>query len=193
MELRDYLRVLRKYWVLIVALALLGVAIAATYSLVKTPEYSSSAKVFVSTQSSDNVQELAQGNAFTQQRVKTYADLVSTPIVLLPVVGSLELNITAGELAQQRVAGVTRKFPVETVGTVNTEMIVGIFKIADIPVVVQFVACCRAVIPGTQRFVLVRIQCINPERRATCFGPKHRITSLEGQPDAVFGFVKMQV
>ena len=104
MELRDYLRVLRKYWVLIVALALLGVAIAATYSLVKTPEYSSSAKVFVSTQSSDNVQELAQGNTFTQQRVKTYADLVSTPIVLLPVVGSLELNITAGELAQQLTA-----------------------------------------------------------------------------------------
>lgn len=101
MELRDYLRVLRKYWVLIVALALLGVAVAATYSLVKTPEYSSSAKVFVSTQSSDNVQELAQGNTFTQQRVKTYADLVGTPIVLLPVIGTLELNITAAQLAQQ--------------------------------------------------------------------------------------------
>lgn len=101
MELRDYLRVLRKYWVLIVALALLGVAVAATYSLVKTPEYSSSAKVFVSTQSSDNVQELAQGNTFTQQRVKTYADLVGTPIVLLPVIATLELNITAGQLAQQ--------------------------------------------------------------------------------------------
>jgi len=100
-ELRDYLRVLRKYWVLIVALALLGVAVAATYSLVKTPEYSSSAKVFVSTQSSDNVQELAQGNTFTQQRVKTYADLVGTPIVLLPVIGTLELNITAAQLAQQ--------------------------------------------------------------------------------------------
>lgn len=101
MELRDYLRVLRKYWVLIVALSLLGVALAATYSLVKTPEYSSSAKVFVSTQSSDNVQELAQGNAFTQQRVKTYADLVQTPIVLLPVIATLELNITAGQLSQQ--------------------------------------------------------------------------------------------
>ncbi|WP_431030734.1 polysaccharide biosynthesis tyrosine autokinase [Plantibacter sp. RU18] len=110
MELRDYLRVLRKYWVLIVALALLGVAVAATYSLVKTPEYSSSAKVFVSTQSSDNVQELAQGNTFTQQRVKTYADLVGTPIVLLPVIGTLELNITAGQLAQQ----VTASAPLDT-------------------------------------------------------------------------------
>ncbi len=110
MELRDYLRVLRKYWVLIVALSLLGVALAATYSLIKTPEYSSSAKVFVSTQSSDNVQELAQGNTFTQQRVKTYADLVTTPIVLLPVIGSLQLNITSPQLAAQ----VTASAPLDT-------------------------------------------------------------------------------
>lgn len=110
MELRDYLRVLRKYWVLIFALALVGIGVAATYSIVKTPEYSSSAKVFVSTQSSDNVQELAQGNTFTQQRVKTYADLVSTPIVLLPVIGSLQLNITAGQLAEQ----VTASAPLDT-------------------------------------------------------------------------------
>ncbi|MBD8535928.1 polysaccharide biosynthesis tyrosine autokinase [Plantibacter sp. CFBP 13570] len=110
MELRDYLRVLRKYWVLIVALSLLGVAIAATYSLIKTPEYSSSAKVFVSTQSSENVQELAQGNTFTQQRVKTYADLVTTPIVLLPVIGSLQLNITSAQLAEQ----VTASAPLDT-------------------------------------------------------------------------------
>jgi len=109
-ELRDYLRVLRKYWVLIVALSLLGVALAATYSLIKTPEYSSSAKVFVSTQSSDNVQELAQGNTFTQQRVKTYADLVTTPIVLLPVIGSLQLNITSPQLAAQ----VTASAPLDT-------------------------------------------------------------------------------
>ncbi|SKC70390.1 polysaccharide biosynthesis tyrosine autokinase [Plantibacter cousiniae (nom. nud.)] len=101
MELTDYLRVLRKYWVLIVALVLVGVATAAAYSLAKTPEYSSSAKVFVSTQSSDNVSDLTQGNTYSQQRVKTYVNLVSTPIVLQPVIAALELNITAGQLGGQ--------------------------------------------------------------------------------------------
>ena len=101
MELTDYLRVLRKYWVLIVALVLVGVAAASAYSLAKTPEYSSSAKVFVSTQSSDNVSDLTQGNTYSQQRVKTYVNLVSTPIVLQPVIAALELNITAGQLGGQ--------------------------------------------------------------------------------------------
>ncbi|MGG7508898.1 polysaccharide biosynthesis tyrosine autokinase [Plantibacter sp. YIM 135249] len=110
MELRDYLRVLRKYWILIAALTLLGVGSAATYSLLQTPTYSSSAKVFVSIQSSDNVQELAQGNTFTQQRVKTYADLVNTPIVLLPVVATLDLNKTADELSKQ----ITASAPLDT-------------------------------------------------------------------------------
>lgn len=109
-DISDYLRILRTYWVLIVLLGLTGVAAGTAYSIITTPEFSSSAKVFVSTQSSDSVQELAQGNAFTQQRVKTYADLVSTPIVLLPVIGTLELNTTASVLATQ----ITATAPLDT-------------------------------------------------------------------------------
>ena len=85
MELRDYLRVLRKQWILMAALLLVGVMAAAAYSLLVTKEYQASAKVFVSTQASDNVADLVQGNSFTQQRVQTYADLVNTPVVLAPV------------------------------------------------------------------------------------------------------------
>jgi capsular exopolysaccharide synthesis family protein len=99
-ELRDYIRVLRKGWILIAALALVGVAAAAGYSIVKTPEYTASAEVFVSTSSSGSVADLAQGSTFTQQRVITYAQLVTTPIVLLPVSSSLHLNMTASDLAK---------------------------------------------------------------------------------------------
>lgn len=101
MELRDYVRVLRQHWVLIVALTLLGVAAAAGYSILQTPQYSSSAKVFVSTSGGASVSELQQGNTFTQQRVKTYADLVTTPIVLLPVINELGLETTGEALANQ--------------------------------------------------------------------------------------------
>lgn len=110
MELRDYIRVLRKGWILIVALALVGVGAAAVYSLVKTPDYTASAAVFVSTSSSSSVADLAQGNTFTQQRVKTYAELVTTPIVLLPVTSSLHLSMTSDELAKQ----ITAQAPLDT-------------------------------------------------------------------------------
>ncbi|WP_420363702.1 polysaccharide biosynthesis tyrosine autokinase [Curtobacterium aetherium] len=99
MELRDYITVLRKGWVLIVVLALVGVAAAAGFSLLKKPVYSASAQVFVSTETSGSASDLAQGNTFTQQRVLTYSNLVSTPIVLLPVIAKLQLDMNADELA----------------------------------------------------------------------------------------------
>ncbi|MGV8881631.1 MAG: polysaccharide biosynthesis tyrosine autokinase [Rhodoglobus sp.] len=110
MELRDYIRVLRKGWVLIVLCALVGIAASAGYSLLQTPKYSSSSQVFVSTQSGDTASDLVQGSNFTQARVKTYSSLVTTPIVLLPVIASLGLDMTAAELAKQ----VTSAAPLDT-------------------------------------------------------------------------------
>ncbi|KFF58429.1 chromosome partitioning protein [Cryobacterium sp. MLB-32] len=110
MELRDYIRILRKSWVLIVLLTLVAVGAASTYSILQTPTFSATAKVFVSTQSTGTTSELAQGNSFTVQRVKTYSDLVATPIVLLPVIGSLDLGITPDALATK----VTASAPLDT-------------------------------------------------------------------------------
>lgn len=100
MELREYIRILRTGWVLIVVMALLGVASAAVFSILSKPQFKASAQVFVSTQSSGTVTDLVQGSTFTQQRVKTYAGLVTTPIVLLPVISSLHLSMTSDELAK---------------------------------------------------------------------------------------------
>jgi capsular exopolysaccharide synthesis family protein len=109
-ELREYITVLRKGGMLILLLALVGAGAASVYSLVKKPEFTASTQVFVSTQSSGTVADLAQGSAFTQQRVKTYADLVTTPIVLLPVATSLHLQMTADDVAKL----VTADAPLDT-------------------------------------------------------------------------------
>lgn len=103
-ELRDYIRILRKSWILILLLVLVGVGASAAYSIVKTPDYSATSKVFVSTQGSGTAADLVQGNSFTTQRVKTYSELVQTPIVLLPVIASLKLDVTEKTLAEQIVA-----------------------------------------------------------------------------------------
>ena len=110
MELRDYIRILRKSWVLIVLLTLVGVGASAGYSLFQTPQFSATSKVFVSTQNAGSTSELAQGASFTVARVKTYSDLVSTPLVLLPVIANLDLGITAGELAEK----ITASAPLDT-------------------------------------------------------------------------------
>ncbi|WP_062387903.1 polysaccharide biosynthesis tyrosine autokinase [Demequina iriomotensis] len=92
MELGDYIRILRKNWVVIVALTALGGLVGLSYGMLATPTYGASATVFVSTADSESVGELAQGNSFTQQRVKTYADLVKTSAVLQPVLSELALS-----------------------------------------------------------------------------------------------------
>ncbi len=107
MELRDYIRILRKSWILILLLVLVGVGAAAAFAIVQTPQYNASSKVFVSTQGADTTSDLVQGNNFTTQRVTTYTQLVSTPIVLLPVIASLHLGITEAQLSSRITASAT--------------------------------------------------------------------------------------
>ncbi|WJL94758.1 polysaccharide biosynthesis tyrosine autokinase [Microbacterium sp. ET2] len=113
MELIDYIRILRKNWLIIVVATLLGIGIAATYSLTRTPQYESQSTVFVSSQNGSTAQDLQQGNIFTQQRVTTYTNLVGAPIVMNPVIAALGLGVTAAELDEQ----------VEASSAVNTTLI----------------------------------------------------------------------
>ncbi|WP_374977081.1 polysaccharide biosynthesis tyrosine autokinase [Microbacterium trichothecenolyticum] len=99
MELTDYIRILRKNWVIIVVATLVGIGVAAAWSLTRTPQYEAQSTVFVSTQSGSTIQDLQQGSNFTQSRVQTYTNLVSTPIVMNPVIAELDLGMTANELS----------------------------------------------------------------------------------------------
>ncbi|MEV5071126.1 polysaccharide biosynthesis tyrosine autokinase [Microbacterium sp. LMI12-1-1.1] len=98
MELTDYIRILRKNWVIIVVATLVGIGIAAAWSLTRTPQYEAQSTVFVSTQSGSTIQDLQQGSNFTQSRVQTYTNLVTTPIVMNPVIAELGLGTTANDL-----------------------------------------------------------------------------------------------
>ncbi|MET4098100.1 succinoglycan biosynthesis transport protein ExoP [Agrococcus sp. UYP10] len=99
MELSDYLRVLRKNLLLLLALMLTGVGAGALVAAVQEPVYSAQTQVFVSTQGGDTSAELVQGNSFTLSRVKTYARLATSQGVLDRVVAELDLDATARELA----------------------------------------------------------------------------------------------
>src|SRR5450759_1824545 len=99
-ELHDYIRVLRKQWVLIALTAALAVAAAIGYTVRATPLYQSSIKLFVSAQerTTDTSSTAYQGGLFSQQRAKSYADLLSGPRVAESVVADLKLSMTPGQL-----------------------------------------------------------------------------------------------
>lgn len=99
MNLLDYLRILRRHWITIIAATCLGLLCGAASILLIKPTYTADTQLFVAIQSSGSVQELQQGNTFSQARVQSYVKTVSTPVVLQPAIDSLGLSTTAAELA----------------------------------------------------------------------------------------------
>jgi polysaccharide biosynthesis transport protein len=110
-ELKDYIRVIRKRWQIIVAVMLVVVAGAALATALSPKVYQATTRLFVSTSGGSNSADMVSGSTFTQQRVKSYADVITTPNVLDPVIQTLQLNTTAAKLGDQ----ITATVPLDTV------------------------------------------------------------------------------
>lgn len=82
MDLQSYLRVLRKRWRTILTTALIVVGLAALMTVLTPKTYQSKVQFFVSTSNSSDSSQLAQGGTFTQARVKSYTQLITSPKVL---------------------------------------------------------------------------------------------------------------
>ncbi|WP_432561946.1 tyrosine-protein kinase domain-containing protein [Kineococcus sp. SYSU DK003] len=99
MDLVDYLRALRKHWILVVLSVLLGVGGGVGAYAVTPPVYRADSLLFVSMYDTGNATALMQGSMFTQQRVQSYTGVLTSPKVLDPVIDELGLNTTARALA----------------------------------------------------------------------------------------------
>ncbi|WP_246839896.1 polysaccharide biosynthesis tyrosine autokinase [Pseudarthrobacter sp. NIBRBAC000502771] len=99
LDLSAQLLILRRGWVTVVALALAGLLAGGAASVLTKPTYTAETQLFVAIQSSGTVQELQQGNTFTQARVQSYVKTVDSPIVLQPAIDALGLAVSAEELA----------------------------------------------------------------------------------------------
>ena len=109
-ELQDYLRILKKRWITIVITTLAVIGIAALLTGLQTKQYTSQTQFFVSVSGADTT-ALQQGSTFTQERVKSYAQLLKTPRALDPVVKELGDDTKVGDLA----SAITVTTPPETV------------------------------------------------------------------------------
>lgn len=101
LDLRDYLRILRRNWIFIVATTLAGLLVGALASVLMKPTYTAETQLFVAISNSGSVQELQQGNTFSQARVQSYVKTVESPLVLQPAIDALGLSVSADKLAER--------------------------------------------------------------------------------------------
>jgi capsular exopolysaccharide synthesis family protein len=112
MDLRDYLRVLRKRWGAVAVCMLLGIGAAAALVYETTPKYEASTQLFVAAQDTGGVATgLQSGDQFSQDRVKSYADIISSPLVTDPVAKQAGDGLSAQQVANE----ITADAPANTV------------------------------------------------------------------------------
>ncbi|VEG52310.1 lipopolysaccharide biosynthesis [Mycolicibacterium aurum] len=85
--------------------AVLG-AVAVT--LLTTPLYQASTRLFVSTTTGSSLAETYQGNRFSQERVVSYAELLTGQTIAQRTIDKLQLDMSAGEL-QERVRATVKR------------------------------------------------------------------------------------
>ena len=100
MEIREALRIYITNLPIILICALLSSGVGLYYVKTAPRLYTSTSRIFISTPSSSvDISALAEGSSFSQQRVKSYAQVISSPYTLGPVVKKLNLNISPEALA----------------------------------------------------------------------------------------------
>lgn len=111
MELRDYLEIVRRRWLSATVVALLILASVLAGTLLMTPEYTATTRLFFAVEGTGSVTELAQGSTFAEKQMTSYAQVATSPLVLDPVIESLGLGTTAEQLTPS----VTPIVPADTV------------------------------------------------------------------------------
>lgn len=92
--LYEFVEALRRGWFIVAIAALLGGCSAVVLSLSQDPVYRASVELYVTSGSEENAQSAYQGSLASQQRVSSYARLVTADPVLAEALASSGLNMT---------------------------------------------------------------------------------------------------
>jgi capsular exopolysaccharide synthesis family protein len=102
-ELKDYLRVLRQGWRWIALAVLVGTGAAALVTISTPASYQSDVKFFVRAANPDgSIANAYTGSLFTQQRVKSYKEFVTSPTITQVVIDRLGLtDLSAAQVGKK--------------------------------------------------------------------------------------------
>lgn len=102
MTLYEYLVVVQKRWLLVLGSVLTFVALSVIATFVIPPVYQAKTQLFVATRAdANNPLQFQQAGAFSAARVKSYAEIATSPRVLDPVIRQVGIRETARELSQR--------------------------------------------------------------------------------------------
>ena len=111
MELRDYLTIFRRRWVTVAIVTLTCLAAMLAITLLTTPRYTATTRLFFGVEGTGSAAELAQGSTFAERQMTSYAEVATSPLVLDPVIQQLGLDVSPQVLGKRISASV----PTETV------------------------------------------------------------------------------
>jgi tyrosine-protein kinase len=111
MTLMDYLSTLRRYWLMILVVTILGGVGGYLFAANSTVVYRSSTSVLVTSELGGSGSDLLQGSTYVENLVSSYVVLATSEKVLEPVIDDLDLDTTSQALAKR----VTATSPVNTV------------------------------------------------------------------------------
>ena len=98
LNLQDFVKLLRSRWVSVCVTIAVSVLGAAALSLLTTPIYQASTRLFVSTTTGSSASEIYQGTLYSQQRVISYAELLTGQNLAQRTIDKLGLNMSAEQL-----------------------------------------------------------------------------------------------
>ncbi|MCB9409885.1 polysaccharide biosynthesis tyrosine autokinase [Mycolicibacterium sp.] len=101
MSIQEFLKLLRSRWITIVVTTLITILAAVTYTLLQTPLYEASTRLFVATTSNTSASDLYQSSRFSQERVVSYAELVKGETVAQRTIDRLDLDMDAEKLTER--------------------------------------------------------------------------------------------
>jgi capsular exopolysaccharide synthesis family protein len=102
MQLRDYLRTARQHWWLVLAVTVVALLSAVVVNVRTTPQYAASVTFFITTPNR-GVTDAYQGGLFSQQRVKSYADLLTSDRLAAEIVVKEAVGLDAAQV-QSRIS-----------------------------------------------------------------------------------------
>lgn len=121
MTLHEYVQTLKKHWIVIAALVIIGGALGYGYAKTQVPLYRSTSSVLLSAERGESTSELVQGSNYVQGLVQTYALLTKSNLVLEPVIDKLDLDMSVTELSRSVSADSPLNTAIIEVSVVNAD------------------------------------------------------------------------
>lgn len=120
MDISDYLAAFARRWVLIVGAVVLGTGCAAGATALITPEYSATARMFISAAGASSASDAYEGNLFSEKRITSYAEIATSRRVAEGVVRELGLGLSPDEVGAMITATPLRDSVILDITAVST-------------------------------------------------------------------------